>query len=283
MMPEIRGLSTAFSESHPADAARVLETLPPPDTAAFIGELVPRIAAPILRQMGPPYAARAVALLEHSHVAALIQLMGPQPAARLVQLLPHEQQLPLLAHLPVATSIAIRLLIGYPRGTCGAHMDPWPLALAPEMTAGDALEQIRKFEGEISDCLFVSNGQRKLAGVLSPGDLLRASPRETLSAIMRPAVHKVAALASATIVADHPGWEEFHVLPVMERENRLVGALHRRALSVALATPVARSEPSVASGVFAAYWQVVSALTEVAVGALPPIPPVAEPRKNNER
>ncbi len=104
-------------------------------------------------------------------------------------------------------------------------MDPWPLALAPEMTAGDALEQIRKFEGEISDCLFVSNGQRKPAGVLSPADLLRVTSRETLSAIMRPAVHKVPALASVTLVADHPGWEEFHVLPVMERENRLVGAL----------------------------------------------------------
>jgi magnesium transporter len=282
-MPEIKGLSTAFSESHPADAARVLETLPAADTAEFISALAPRIAAPIVRQMGPPYAARLIALLEQPHVAAVIQLMGPQSAAQLVQLLPHEQQLQSLAQVPVATSIAIRLLIGYPRGTCGAHMDPWPLALAPEMTAADALEQIRKFEGEISDCLFVSNGQRKLAGVLSPADLLRVTSRETLSAIMRPAVHKVPALASATLVADHPGWEEFHVLPVMERENRLVGALHRRALSAALATPLARSEPNVASGVFAAYWQVVSALTEVAVGALPPVPPVAEPRKNNER
>lgn len=282
-MPEIKGLSSAFSESHPTDAARVLETLPTSDTAEFIRELTPRIAAPIVRQMGPPYAARLIALLEQSHVAAVIQLMGPQAAAQLVQLLSHAQQLQLLAQLPVATSVAIRLLVGYPRGTCGAYMDPWPLALGPEMTAGDALEQIRKFEGEISDCLFVSNGQRKLAGVLSPADLLRATSREMLSAIMRPAVHKVPALASATLVADHPGWEEFHVLPVMERENRLVGALHRRALSVALATPVARSEPNVASGVFAAYWQVVSALTEVAVGALPPIPPVAEERKNNER
>lgn len=282
-MPEINGLSTVFAQSHPAEAARVLEALPAPDTAEFIAALEPRLAAPILRQMGPPYAARVVTLFEESHVVDVIQLMGPQAAARLVQQLTHEQQLQLLARLPAGTSIAIRLLVGYPRGTCGAYMDPWPLALEPEMTASDALEEIRKFDGELGDCLFVSNGQRRLSGVLSLGDLLRAAPREPLRAIMRPAVHRVSALASARVVADHPGWDEFHALPVTERENRLVGALHRRALSAALAAPAARSQPNVASGVFAAYWQVVAALTEVAVGALPPVPPVAEERKNDER
>ena len=282
-MPEINGLSTAFAQAHPAEAARVLETLPATDTAAFIAALAPRLAAPILRQMGRPYAARVISALEEGHVAAVMQLMGAQAAARLVEQLTPPQQLQLLSHLPAGTSIAIRLVIGYPRGTCGAYMDPWPLALEPEMTTADALEEIRKFDGEIVDCLFVSNGQRRLSGVLGLSDLLRAAPREPLRSIMRPAVHRVSALASATMIAGHPGWEEFHTLPVMERENRLVGALHRRALTAALAAPAARAEPNAAAGVFAAYWQVVAALTEVAIGALPPVPSLAEERSKDER
>jgi magnesium transporter len=282
-MPEFNGLSTAFAESHPAEAARVLETLSAPDTAEFVAALAPRRAAPILRHMGPPYAARVIAMLEEGRVTAVIQLMGPQAAARVVQQLPNDRQLQLLARLPVGTSIAIRLLVGYPRGTCGAYMDPWPLALAPDMAAAEALEQIRKFDGDLGDCLFISNGQRRLVGVLSLGDLVRAGSREPLSAIMRPAAHTVSALASASLIAADPGWDEFHALPVVERENRLVGALHRRALSEALAAPAARYQPNVTSGVFAAYWQVVSALAEVAIGALPPVPPVTEERKNNER
>ena len=51
----------------------------------------------------------------------------------------------------------------------------------------------------------------------------------------------------------------------------------------ALATPAQRPEPNVASGVFAAYWQVVSALTEVAVGALPSVPPVSRRKESDER
>ncbi|MGQ0749268.1 MAG: magnesium transporter MgtE N-terminal domain-containing protein [Betaproteobacteria bacterium] len=282
-MPEIRGLSTAFAESHPADAARVLEALPAEDTAAFIEALAPRVAAPILRQVGPPYGARVAGLLDESHAVAVIQHMGPQSAAQLVQHMAAERQLKVLAHLPVGTSIAIRLLVGYPRGTCGAYMDPWPLALAPDMTVADALEQIRKLEGELGDALFVSSGQRRLCGVLSLGELLRVPSREQLSAIMRPAVHTVSALATVTVAASHPGWDDARVLPVVERENRLVGALHRRALSAALAAPATpRTQPSAASGIFAAYWQTVSALTEIAVGALPPVPPIAEERSNHD-
>jgi magnesium transporter len=282
-MSEFSGLSTAFAESHPVEAARVLEILSASDTAEFISALTPRLAAPIFRHMGPPYAARVIAMLEEEHVIAVIQLMGPQAAARVAQQIPNERQIHLLARLPVGTSIAIRLLVGYPRGTCGAYMDPWPLALAPDMAAADALEQIKEFEGELADCLFVSNGQRRLVGVLGLGDLVRAAPREPLSALMRPVVHSVSALASASLVGAHPGWDEFHALPVVERENRLVGALHRRALSAALVAPAARTQPNVASGLFVAYWQMVSALTEVAIGALPPVPPVAEERRNNGR
>jgi Mg/Co/Ni transporter MgtE len=282
-MAEANGLSTAFAEAHPADAARVLETLPAEDTAAFIGALAARLAAPILREMGAPHAARIALLLDDAHVAAVAQFMGPQAAARIVQQLPHERQLTLLARLPVTTAIAIRLLVGYPRGTCGAYMDPWPLALAPHLTAADALEQVRRFEGEIDDCILVSNGDRRLIGVLSLGNLVRAGPYEPLSVLMSPASHTVPALASVALVASHPGWEAFRVLPVVERENRLVGVLHRRALMAALATPAQRPEPNVASGVFAAYWQVVSALTEVAVGALPSVPPVSRRKESDER
>lgn len=282
-MPEINGLSRAFAEAHPADAARVLEGLSAADTAAFVAALAPQLAAPILRHLGPPYGARVIGQLEEGQVAAVIQIMGPQAAARVMQQLPTERQLQLLARLPVGTSIAIRLLVGYPKGTCGACMDPWPLALAPEMPVAEALEQTRKFDGELGDCLFVANGQRRLLGVVSLGELVRAGSREPLSAIMRPVAHTVSALASAALIAADPGWDEFHVLPVVERENRLVGALHRRGLSAALAAPDARSRPHLAAGVFVAYWQTLSALTEVVIGALPPVPPVAGERRNNER
>lgn len=282
-MPEGHGLSGAFVESHPADAARVLEGIAATDSAAFIAALTPQFAAPILRHLGPPYCARVIEQLEDRQVSALVQVMGPQAAAQVVQQLAGDRQLRVLAQLPVGTSIAIRLLIGYPKGTCGAYMDPWPLALAPETSVADALEQTRKFEGELGDCLFIANGQRRLLGVVGLGGLVRAGPREPLSALMQPVAHTVSALASASLAAGHPGWDVFHVLPAVERESRLVGALHRHVLIAALAGLAARSQPNPVAGVFGVYWQTLSALAGIVIGTLPPVPPVAEERRNDER
>ena len=282
-MAEVEGLSIAFAESHPEDAARVLETLAPGDTAGFVAALPPPLAAPILRHVGPPYCARVFGLFEDAQVACLVHAMGPQAAARVVQQLAPSRQQQVLGHIPVATSIAIRLLVGYPRGTCGAAMDPWPPVFAPDRTVAEALEEIRTFQGEPGDCLFVANGERRLRGVVPIGHLVRAGAREPLSSAMLAPAHVISALASAGTVAGHPGWDLFHILPVVEREDRLVGALTRRALLAALSGPAAQTHASAVSGAFGAYWQALSALTEIVIETLPPVPPVAEERRKDER
>lgn len=282
-MTEASGLSAAFAEAHPLEAARVLEGLAAEDTAGFVAALAARPAAAILRHISPPYCARVFGLLEDAQVGELIRIMGPQAAAQVLQHLTATRQAQLLGRLPVGVSVAIRLLIGYPGGTCGACMDPRPLALEAETSASEALEQARRHEGELGDCMFVVNGQRRLAGVVRLADLVRAGPRVPLSSLMQPPAHTVSALASASLAAAHAGWNEFHVLPVVERETRLVGVLRRSALANALADTAAQSDPNLASGLFGAYWQTLAALTEVVIGTLPPVGPVAAHRSEDER
>lgn len=280
-MADVGGLSAAFAESHPAEAARVLEGLGAGDTAGFITALAPALAVPILREMAPPYCARVFERLEEAEIAVLAQMMGPQAAARALQQLSQVRQLQVLARLPVATSIGIRMLIGYPRGTCGACMDPWTLELDGDMRAEQALRQVHGFEGQLGDCLFITNGQRRLTGVLTLDALVRANPRAPLSTLMRPAHHTVSALASTAAMVGHAAWDDYRVLPVVERENRLVGALYRRALVAALNSPMAVQDAAMAGGLLGAYWQMLSALSGLVIGTLPAVTPVAKERSRD--
>lgn len=281
-MREVNGLSRAFAESHGAEAARVLEELPADDTAHFLAELTPQLAASLLRHMSPPYCARLFEALGDERAAGLYRVAGPQAAAQVLQQFSGERQAQLLALLPVSMAVAIRLLIGYPEGTCGACMNPWPLALMRDTTAADALKQVRAFDGEIGDCVFVTDEQRRLQGVTALDALVRAAPAAPLEALMVPPAHTVSALAMTAAIAGNPGWDFFHVLPVVERENRLVGALHRHAVAAGLATGSAAA-PGVAEGVAGAYWQTISVLAQVVVGALPPVPPLESQRRKDER
>jgi Mg/Co/Ni transporter MgtE len=273
-MREVNGLSVAFAEAHPGEAGGALESLAVEHSAAFLGALAPRLAANVLRHMSPQYCARVIEQLEEEPAAELCAQVEAQAAAQIFRHLSAARRAHLLARLPVGTALAVRMLTEYPKGTCGASMDPGPLVLAPETAVADALERARRFEGDLGDCLFVADGARRLLGVAALGDLVRAAPPQRLSAVMRPAEHTVSALASLHSIAGHPGWEAFHVLPVVEREHRLVGALRRHALLAALGGTADPGGADLAAKVTGAYWETLLALAQVVLKALPAVKPV---------
>jgi Mg/Co/Ni transporter MgtE len=278
----VNGLSVSFVEGHPAEAARVLEGLSVPDSAEFLAELAPRCAVPVLRHLRPALCTKLFEHFDDDQMGRFLKVMGAQEVAQLIQRVSAERQTRLLSRLPVAVAVPVRMLIGYPKGTCGAVMDPSPLALSPEATVTEGMEQVRQFEGEPGDCVFVCDSQRRLLGVVGLAQLMRAAPRSAVSDVMWMPEHTVPALASVASIARHEGWESFRVLPVVERENRLVGAVHRQVLRSELAGGMAPADPPLATGAAGAYWQTLAALTEGVVRVLPPVPPVGRTRRNDE-
>lgn len=287
MARESRGLSEAFVAAHPAEAAQVLESLPSMETAAFLAELPVKITAAVVKRMAPPYSARCAEALDESTLMALAQVLGPQPTAALLTHLPPERQARALERLPVAVAVAVRLLIGYPRDTAGAWMEPWPLALAPDTPAEEAAEQLRRFEGAPHDVVFVVEAEWRVVGVVTAVALLRARPREPLSHLMRQPAPSVPALAPAASLRDHPAWHDLPVLAVVERQDRLVGALQRealqRAISQARPPETARAAGETMTALGSAYWQSVAALAQLAVSVLPSVNRVGGKEDKNER
>ena len=282
-MPEVNGLSVSFVEGHPAEAARVIEALAAADGSEFLAALSPKLAVPVLRHLRPAFCTKLFEQLDDDQIGRLLHLMGPQEVSELLQRVSVGRQSQLIARLPVATAIAVRLLIGYPKGTCGAVMDPSPFIVSPDASAGEALEQLRQFEGDPGDCVFVCDAQRRLLGVIEIGDLVRAPPRGTVGDVMRAPRHTISALASVASTARHEGWEGFHILPVVERENRLVGSAHRRTVLRHLSGGMTSAEPPLASGAAGVYWQTLSLLAEGLVRALPPVAPVGKIGRSDER
>jgi magnesium transporter len=71
MMASSEELSYAFLETHPADAARVLERLAATEAAALLQAAPLRIASPVLRQMLPLSGARCLEQLDDDQIAGL--------------------------------------------------------------------------------------------------------------------------------------------------------------------------------------------------------------------
>lgn len=233
-MNKVHDLTIAYVESHPGDAARVLERLPADATAAFLASIPVRIAAPLAGQMLPPLAARCLEELDDDAVVGILRALGPQRGSLIMRYLPELRRLAVISLLPTALAIVYQLLLGYPEDSVGAWMDPAAPSASPSTTAGEALERIRRSPaGEAAELSVVGSDQR-LVGVLSVAALVRAGKDVPVSQIMRPADHMLPARASLGMVQAHEGWIESRALPVVERNERFVGVLRYGTLLQAI-------------------------------------------------
>jgi Mg/Co/Ni transporter MgtE len=199
--------------------------------------------------------------------------MGPQAGVAVLHYLPDARRNALLAQLPTGMGMAFRLLLGYPEDTVGAWMDPRVVVLAGDTPVESALRRLREAQGEIDAAVFVVGAGQRLLGLVELPDLLRAMPDLPLSRLMRQIRFTLPARASIHGVADHEGWDDFQMLPVLERDERFVGALDRGVMARAVQRN-RKVQPQTGLGdVFASlaggYWLGVSSLIQLAVEMLP--------------
>ncbi|MGP1676831.1 MAG: magnesium transporter MgtE N-terminal domain-containing protein [Burkholderiales bacterium] len=272
-MPSSEDFSYAFLEAHPADAARVIERLAPASAAALLQSAPLRLAAPVLRQMLPLAGARCLEQLADADTIGLLRAIGAQTGVALLRYFGAERRAGLLAQLPTALTIAYALLLGYPEGTVGAWMDPRPLAFPAEMTAGEALERVRRAdEARVADPYVIDRNQR-LLGYVEIADLLRANVASTLTRLARPCPLRLPAQALLAGLPEHPGWHEASALPIVEQGDRLVGTFTHaallRALSLEHSVPAVHGAQDTFVDMAGAYWLGVSGLIQALIGLLP--------------
>lgn len=270
-------LSLAFMRGHPAQAARVLEALPAADAAAVFAHAPARLCSGVLAAMLPRQAADCLAALPDARLLALLAPLGAQATVALLRHLPEARRRELIPGLPTSTALASTLLLGYTDDTLGAWADPEVAAFAADTPAGDALARLRQTEGT-HGIVLVTVANRRLAGVVDIGELLRAPPQAMLATLMRRPAAVLAAHAPLAGTLAHPAWAEASALPVVESGDRLVGLMTRDALARALrrAAPVpgeAAAEAGLPTVFARGYWQALSGLIGLGLTLLPRVAP----------
>ncbi|MGH8637353.1 MAG: magnesium transporter MgtE N-terminal domain-containing protein, partial [Burkholderiales bacterium] len=169
-MAEAENVTFAFLDGHPVEAARVIETLSGADAAALFETISPRLGAPVLSAMLPPAAARILARIDEAQALALLSAASTQATVGVLRHIGEPVRSRLLASLPPAAGVATQLLLGFPDDAVGAWTDPDVIALAPMLSAEEALSHIRASDAPEVDTIYVTDTSRRLQGeVALPG------------------------------------------------------------------------------------------------------------------
>lgn len=250
-MAEGEGLSRAFAQRHPEEAARLLEALPAPEVSAYLAALPVAVAAPVVAAMLSVPAAGVLDCMGSETGGALLANLRPERAAAVLRCLAPERREAWLGRLRPGRRAAVALLLSYPTDTVGAWTEPRILSLRRDATVAWARRAVAAVATAEESDLYVVEADRRLAGWFPVARLLRSDPKLRLDQVMD---RHPTALPAATGIGEaraDGAWVGHTALPVVDGRGQLLGAVTEAALDRALGGGPGR-EPLAAGGAMGA-------------------------------
>lgn len=215
----------SLAEADPYDAADILEALDEEAAVELVAELPPGEAAEVLEEMHPAAAAGVLEELPPAKAAGLLSEMVSDEAADIVAQLAPQVRDRLIGRLEPELAEEVLELLGYPADSAGGLMTTDVAALPLGLTAGEAIEVLRRMHQEVPNLsyVYVTDQLGHLVGVLSFRHLVFARPGVGLEEAMLGEPIRVHPDTDRAEVAEVMQRYNFLALPVVDEEERLLG------------------------------------------------------------
>jgi magnesium transporter len=219
------GAKLLLQPVQPVDAAEAIGTLPRTQQALAFRLLPKDEAIEVYEYLEPSIQQNLLDRLRSGEVLDLVEQMSPDERVRLFDELPAKVVRRLLAELSPAERRVTAQMLGYAPGTAGRLMTTEFIDLKEFHSAAQALDIVRRRarQTETIYSLYVTDGSRHLTGMLSLRDLVTADPDQRLGDVMTREVLSVATDTDQEEVARIIERYDFLAIPVVDREERLVG------------------------------------------------------------
>lgn len=212
-------------EDHPADIAAALSEIEPGEAWKLLCALPVEVQAEVFGYIEPELQEETIEHMTRPQLTALITEMKADDRADVFNRLSDEQQeilLPALAHVEREN---IRKLAAYEEGTAGAIMTSDYATLKPDMTAKDAIAQLRREapDKETIYRTYVLKDDRELIGTVRLTDLILAPPSRKVADLMDDDPVFVSVDDDQESVARLIAKYDILAVPVVDAQHHLVG------------------------------------------------------------
>lgn len=225
-------LVASYSELRAADLANSLLDLPESRLLEVAGELPDARLADALEEMPEDDQVHILESLGDERAADILDVMEPDDAADVLGHLPAPRSEQLLDLMEPDEAEDVRALLQYNPDTAGGLMTSEPIVLAADATIAEALALIRRHElhPALAAAVFVTlppfeTPTGRLLGAVHFQKMLRYPPHERLGTLIDETLEPVPASASAAEVVRLLASYNLVSLPVVDQNQRLVGAV----------------------------------------------------------
>jgi len=210
----------------PADLADILSALGERDRLTAVQALPPELSSQALAEMP-----------EEAHAEDTLAALAPEQAAEIVEQLEDDDAADILGELEPAAQerilqevedrAEVDQLLGYDEETAGGRMTTHTVTVLDTITAGEALDEIRRQAEQAEDFyqVFVVDAQRRLVGVLPFKDLVVSRPDRRVRDFMAPADISVPPELDQEAVARLLARYNLPSVAVVDEAGRLLGRI----------------------------------------------------------
>ena len=219
---ELRDL---FLSMEPADIALLLEEAGE-ERMPILYRLLPKEpAAEVFVELESDSQEMLINGFSNTELKEVLDELYIDDAADIVEEMPATVVIRILEKASPEMRKGINDILKYPEDSAGSIMTVEYLSLKRNMNVEEALKRIRRRGGEMEtiNILYVTDPTRHLLGVLSVRDLLLAEEDDIIGEIMDTDVVCVNTLDDKEDVAQAMAKYDYIVIPVVDREHRLVG------------------------------------------------------------
>ena len=219
-------------EDQAADLADELRDMPDKRKLEIAAELQDERLADVLAELPEEDQVFILTHLGSARAVSLLEEMDPDDATDLLNELPEAEAERFITMMEPEDAEDVRRLREYEEGTAGSLMTPVPIVLSPEATVAEALAHIRQEEiipAAASAVLVcrppLETPTGKYLGFVHTQRLLRYPPPEAIGNLIDRSIEPVSDQASLADVARELATYDLTILPVVNDQDRLVGAV----------------------------------------------------------
>ncbi len=224
---DMKTLKGLVAQADIFDIIKLIEDLPSDEQVVVFRLLDKEKALETFEQLEPTLQQELISSFKEDRAIEIFSEMDPDDQARLLDELPARVAKNLLTSLSPEERRKTADLMGYPPGTAGRIMTPEYVRLRRNITVEEALNVIKEKgkDKETVYTLYVTDDKRKLEGVVSLRDLVMASPEQRVEEVMTDQVISVSTETNQEEVARILQDRDLLAVPVVDKENRLVGII----------------------------------------------------------
>ncbi len=214
-----------IDEMNPVDAAEFLTELPDERLPFAFRLLKKDTAAEIFAELDSDLQSRIVEALSDRETGNILDELATDDAVDLLEEMPAGVVKRLLRVASPETRAELNRFLAYPEDSAGSVMTSEFIDLTKSMTCAEAVAHIRKtgLDKETVYSAYVTDASRVLEGVVELRQLLFASPEQKIEELMDTNVIYAHTEDDRETVANLISHYDLLVLPIVDREERLVG------------------------------------------------------------